>query len=194
MPTIQEFKERLNQIREAIEAKLPDIAAAMTVSAKALAERNIKDTGFGKAYSLKRIPAFLLLGKDLNASGRAFLKAKIKEDEKNTHIHDGVKYYPEDYGTNWGDFRRAQGLQSYHVDLSYSNMMWSNMQPVKIQQDGTKTVAFLGGTNDQAQNEMNWNRDRYGDFINLGLTEGDRGTLRTVVGNEVRAVLDQFKP
>lgn len=193
MPTIQDLKARLQQIREAVEQKLPDIAATLALSAKALSERRIKDQGFGAGYSLNRVPAWFMLGKELNQSGAVFIKAKIKQDQKNTHVQDGVKFYPDDYGTNWGDFRRAQGLQSYHVDLGYTNMMWGNMQVVRIEQDSNITRALLGGSNNQAQNEMNYNRDRYGPFVQLGLQPSDVKLLSDTVGAEVRLVLDQFK-
>lgn len=201
MASIQDFKERLQQIREAVQAKLPDIAVVLTLSAKALAERNIKDKGFSRVYSVNKIPAWFLHGKELNASGVTFLKnhgvnekgeqgaAKKKRRKKKGDPDPGHF----DTMTNWKEFRQAQGLQTDHVDLSYSNKMFANMQPVKLEQRGDQYFALLGATNKEAQDKMNWNRDRYGDFIGQALTEEDRKTLQNVVVDEVVTILNQFK-
>lgn len=202
MPELSEFKQRLQRLREAVEAKLPDIAVSLTLSAKALSERNIKDKGFGKMYSENKIPAWFLHGKELNGSGTTFLAnhgvnekgeqgAGKKKRRKKKGDPDPGHF---DTLTNWKEFRAAQGLPVDHVDLSYSNMMWANMQPVKVEQRGDVYLAPLGATNVEAQNKMNWNRDRYGDFIGKSLTDSDREVLTSVVVDEVVKVLDDFKP
>lgn len=202
MPDINDLKERLKQIREAVEAKLPDIAVTLTVSAKALAERKIKDKGFAAVYSTNKIPAWFLHGKELNAAGTKWLENHgvnpttgaqgegKKKRRKKKGDPDPGSY---DTLTNWKEFRNAQGLQTDHVDLSYSNKMWANMQPVRVEQKGAIIVAPLGATNKEAQDKMNYNRERYGDFIGKALDDEDRQTLTEVVVGEVVALLDQFK-
>lgn len=192
MASTKDLKERLKQLSEAVRAKLPDIAVTLTLSAKALAERKIKDRGFGRTYSQVKVPAWFLDGKELNGTGAAWLQTKKKKDQKETHVQDGVTYRPADWGTNWGEFRAAQGLQVGHVDLTYTGMMWSNMQPIKIEERGDIVVAVLGATNDETRDKMNWNRDRYGDFIGKALDEADRKILTDVVIGEVVNILDQF--
>jgi hypothetical protein len=71
--------------------------------------------------------------------------------------------------------------------------MWANMQPVRVEQKGDLYLAPLGATNTEARDKMNWNRDRYGDFVGKALTEEDRTTLANVVMDEVAAVIDQFR-
>jgi hypothetical protein len=193
MASLKDLKENIRQLREAVIAKLPDIAATVATTAKALAERNIKEHGFGAVYSTKRVPVWFLEGKELNASGTAFLKAKKKKDQAGTHQQDGVKYYPEDYGTNWMEFRAAQGLEINYVDASYTNKMWANMQVVQKENTESRAVAYLGGTNIEAQNKMNWNRDRYGEFIQKGLGEDSRNLLVEVVKTEINAIIEQHK-
>lgn len=193
MAGLSELKKRMAEIREAVTNKLPDIAVAVAVSAKALAERRIKDAGFGRVYSENKIPSWFLEGKELNQSGAKWLEDKKRQDSKNTHTQDGVKYYPADYGVNWKGFRQAQGLQVEHVDLTYSGKMFANMQPVRIESPGEgRAVAYLGGTNTEAVNKMDWNRDRYGDFINEALTDEDRELLVKVVEDELLIILNEF--
>lgn len=202
MPDISEFSKRLKEIEAAVLQKMPEIAITLTLSAKALAERNIKEKGFGFKYSQNKIPAWFLHGKELNQKGTKFLEdrgvnpqtgaqgeAKKKRRKKGETADPGHF----DKTTNWGEFRSAQGLQNAFVDLSYSNKMFANMQPVRVEQKGDLYLAPLGATNTEARDKMNWNRDRYGDFIGKALTEEDRNTLTDVVVGEVVAVIDQFK-
>lgn len=203
MPDISEFKEVLKKIREAVQAKLPDIAATLTISAKALAERNIKDAGFGVLYSTNQVPAWFFHGKELNATGTKFLEDHgvspvtgaqgegKKKRRKKKGDPDPGKF---DKFTTWGEFRGAQGLQNAFVDLSYSNKMWANMQPVRIEQRDDVYLAPLGATNTEAQNKMNWNRDRYGDFVGKAIGDAERDILGDVLLDEVGGVIRQFLP
>lgn len=196
------MKNRLQQLREAVEAKLPDIAVAMTLTAKALAERNIKEKGFGRVYSEHKVPAWFLHGKELNAQGTKFLADHgvqadgTQGDPKKKRRKKKGEPAPEPFSklTNWKEFRGAQGLQTSHVDLSYSNKMFANMQPMPVQVEGYVYRSALGATNVEAQNKMNWNRDRYGDFIGKALGPDEIKILADTALAEVTNVVDQFKP
>lgn len=186
MANLDDFKNRTKQIREALAERLPAIAETLAISAKAMAERRMKSQGFGILYSQNPVPAWFFRGKELNQRGTTFLntgKVKGKKTGKPKPLEE----------TTWGEFRTAQGLQSAFVDLSYSNKMWANMAPVEVQERGPVVIAYLGATNKEAQNKMNWNRDRYGDFIRKSLNDEDGKILAEVVINELAAVLDQFK-
>lgn len=203
MPDINALKEKLKQIEEAVLQKAPEIAITLTLSAKALAERNIKDKGFGYKYSQNKIPAWFLHGKELNQKGTKFLQDRgvdagtgAQGEPKKKRRKKGETAEPGQFDktTNWAEFRSAQGLQNAFVDLSYSNKMFANMQPIRVEQKGDLYLAPLGATNTEAQDKMNWNRDRYGDFIGKALTEEDRNTLTDVVVGEVVAIIDSFRP
>jgi hypothetical protein len=201
MANIEEFKKLTQQLREAVIARLPEIAETLTLSAKALAERQIKDKGFAAIYSQTKVPAFFLFGKELNNKGKKFLedrgvnvdgsqgKAKKKRRKKKEDADPGTF----ETKTNWAEFRQAQGLQAQFVDLSYSNKMWANMQPVRTEETPTGVVCFLGATNKEAQEKMNYNRDRYGDFISKGLTEEHGKILGEVVINAIEDVINSVK-
>lgn len=202
MPDLQEFHKRMEEIRQAIRNSLPAIATTVSLSAKAIAERRIKDQGFGAMYSTNKIPAWFLHGKHLNQSGVTFLKKHgvrpdtgeqgegLKKRRKKKGDPDPGSF---DKLTNWGEFRQAQGLQAAHVDVSYSNKMWANMQPKEPEENGDIVRAPLAATNTEAQNKMNWNRDRYGDFVGKSLKPEDFNLLGEVVINEIITILDQFK-
>lgn len=202
MATLDDFHTRMEQMKSELTKRLPDIAIILTLSAKALSERNIKDKGFGAMYSQNKYPAFFLHGKELNGKGLKFLqdrgvdatgkqgKGKKKRRKRGETGDPGVY----DTLTNWGEFRAAQGLQVAHVDVSYSNKMWANMAPLEPVVTGNKVIAPLGATNREAQDKMNYNRDRYGDFIGKSLSKNDMLILRETVNREILNVLQQFKP
>jgi len=201
MPDFHEVKKRLEEIRQAVRNSLPDIATKISLSAKAIAERRIKDEGFGEMYSQNKIPAWFLHGKELNQSGTKFLEQHgvnaageqgepKKKRRKKKGDPDPGKF---DKLTNWGEFRAAQGLQNSHVDLSYSNKMWANTQPKDPEEEGDIVRAPLAATNVEAQNKLNWNRDRYGDFIGKALKPEDFNLLGELAINEILAILEPFQ-
>lgn len=202
MPSIEDLKEKLTQIQEAVIAKLPDIAMTVSITAKALAERNIREKGFGAMYSTHEIPAWFLHGKELNGSGTTFLKnhgvgadgsqgAAKKKRRKKGETADPGSY---DTMVTWAEFRQAQGLPIDFVDLGYSNKMWADMSPVEVKQESDgRIVAYLGGRTRENQDKMNYNRDRYGDFINLGLGKESKDILAQVVIDELINLIEQFQ-
>lgn len=200
MPDLNDLKKRLQMLREEMVKRMPDIAATLTLSAKAMAERKIVDEGFGRKYSENKVPAWFLHGKEINAKGTKFLADRgvgtdgKQGDAKKKRRKKKGDPDPGSFSklTNWKEFREAQGLQTEHVDLHYSNQTFANMQPVKIVQEGNVVMAPLGATNVEAQNKMNWNRDRYGDFIGKALDEKAREQLTEVVIGEVAKVVDQI--
>jgi hypothetical protein len=202
MSDLTDFKTQLKKLREAVDAALPNVAEGLALTAKALAERRMKEQGFGVLYSSVKVPAWFLHGKELNQRGTKFLEERgvnpiSGEQGEGKKKRRKKKGDPDpghfDTTTNWGEFRQAQGLQAKFVDLSYSNMMWANMAPVKVVQEGEIIKALLGATNREAQNKMTWNFERYGDFIRRTLNEDDGKILGEYVINEISDVLAQLK-
>ena len=71
MATLRDLINNLKDIEEALPEVLKKSATVMAHDAKALAERIIKDKGFGETYSTNEIPPFWLYEKALNASGKS---------------------------------------------------------------------------------------------------------------------------
>lgn len=176
MPDVSELKKSLERLRELIKENLPRIATLVTLTAKALAERRIKDKGFGEVYSANPIPVWFFEGKDLRASGRKYIQDKQDKG-------DGL-------GT-WKEFRQAQGLQTEHVDLTYSGFMWAGMMPDEPTEENGIVFAILSGSTKEVQEKMNWNRDRYGDFIGRALTPDDFDILKQVIIDEILPLVEE---
>lgn len=182
MASIEDLKAKLHQIRDQLPSYLLEAATSVSLTGKALAERTIKDKGFGATYSLQEVPVWFFSGKELNASGKAYIETKQgkgkKKKKKLENITEADLY--DGMGT-WKEFREAQGLQTGHVDLTFSGKMWAGMFPREAYQNGNLFIAPLGHNNKEGQNEMNWNRDRYGDFVGKALT-GDNYKIMADIG------------
>jgi len=199
MPDLEDFKTRLQQLGDTLRARLPEIAETLVLSAKAIAERKIKEQGIGEQYSTNPIPAWFFHGKELNSGGQSWLKQHGVNEKgeagdatyrKGKKLKKKEKATPEDRLGTWGEFRAAQGLQSSHVDYSYTNKMWAAMLPGPVTESTGIYSCSLGATNTEAQQKMNWNRDRDGDFIGKALSEQDFTTLKTVVVDGVLQIIN----
>lgn len=178
MDDLRQSIDQLKQLRENILSELPAVATAVSMAGKALAERTIKDKGFGKLYSEKKVPAWFMKGKELNASGASYISGLIKK---------GTEQKPA--LTNWKEFRSVQGLQTDHVDLTYSGKMWAGMFPQEPVLAGYKIIAPLGNNTIEGRDKMNYNFSRYGDFIGATLTGDNADKMREVVASEMARIM-----
>ena len=80
---LSELKKRIAEAKKQILANMPRIVEEYAHTARVISERNIIEKGFGEDYSTNEVPAFFFLGKELNATGKSFVKKKIKENKKN---------------------------------------------------------------------------------------------------------------
>lgn len=179
---IRQLIENLKKIEDGLDQVLRDSASIMAQDAKSLAERIIKDKGFGARYSTKKVPAFFFYGKELNAKGKSYIDNLIDTPTESKEIEDG---------TNWGEFRNAQGLQTNHVDLAYSTRMWKGMRPDEPQKEGSRYFCFMGHNDREGANKMNWNFARYGDFLGKAL-DGQEDILREVAEENIKVLLDEL--
>lgn len=181
MATWEELIEAMKAIREALPETLKETATSVSMSAKAIAERTIKDVGFGASYSTNEYPVWFLKGKELSKRGTSFIYSVETEAEK----------MDIDAEANWAQFRGAQGLQTGFVDLTYSGKMWSGMFPQEVEVDGFRYVAPLGHNNKEGQKTMNYNYERYGDFIGSTLTGDNLDALYQIATDEIFRLIDE---
>jgi hypothetical protein len=181
MATIIDLIHRMQNLENDLKSSLGDIATSVSLTAKAIAERTIKESGFGAEYSTKNVPTAWLYGQVLNASGTSFLQQRDQESDELGL--EGEASYKE--------LRAAQGLQVAHVDLTYSGEMWRGMLPAEPEIHGGIAIAPLGHTNRDGQDKMNWNFERYGDFIGETLTGDNFDTLKTVAAEEVNRIIQR---
>lgn len=165
MPDVNDLHARLEQLKMDLHAALPAIAQEVTIAAKALIERNIREKGFGANYSTNKLPAWFFFGKAKSKAGEEFIKRVQALDDKNATVVDGKKVYAADSGLTWAQLRQAEGLPVDHVDLSFTNKTWAGLGPQQPYFEGVIIRCPLGGNTQEVVEKLNWNRDRYGDFF-----------------------------
>lgn len=168
---VSKLREKLIALKREIDNNLENIASEMANNAKALANRNIVSKGVeGATYSDGLISSFFLKDKEINKKGKKFLVGK-KE-------------------SNWKQFRKAQGLQTAFVDLTYTGDMWAHTGVVRIVRDENhKVIALLGGTTSTAADKMGWNEDRYSNYIENNINPDDAIFIKDIANKKVREVI-----
>lgn len=192
MPTLADLKKKLQEMQQKVPAIMLEAATSVSLAGKALAERTIRDKGFGEQYSKEKIPVWFLKGKELNAAGKQYIESREELPKKKRKLKTIEQITEKDLADgmgSWGDFRKAQGLQTSFVDLGYSNEMWRGMFPREAFQQGSRYIAPLAHNNKAGQDKMNWNRDRYGDFIGKVLTGDNFTAMGNVAVDEVYRLL-----
>lgn len=99
----------------------------------------------------------------------------------------GEIYQSEDYM----DYRAEMGHQTEFVDLILSAKMWNGMQPSEVQVEGWKYFCTVSNNTTEGVNKMNWNYERYGDFIGKAL-EDEVDTLREIAVETIFNYIDEI--
>lgn len=122
-------------------------------------------------YSTHKISTKKFKGKERNASGKEYIA-------KNSR------------GT-WHDFRKAQGLKSGKVNLSYTSRMWSSIGIIKIARIENGTLCVVGSSDSSVDLYLPELVKRYGNFINpteneaLELQKDTTAQLLTILKNRL---------
>lgn len=174
--TISEHREKLKAARQQILEQAPRVAEEMAVSALSIVKRRSIENGIyldGKEgdyaeYSTNEYSTSLLKGKELNASGRAYIDANKVG--------------------NWKGFRQAQGLKSERVNLAYSNRMWTGLQVIKTEQVSESLFrATVGAVGEEVKKVVSDNVDRYGRFFDP--TEDEMEVFQGIALNRIEKIL-----
>lgn len=147
---IDEMIRDLNNAIDAIKKESPDITKRLALTAKDKIEERVKNIGVGD-YSNNPVPAFFFYEKARNANGRKIIKEKEKKKE----------------GMTWGEFRKAQGLQNDHVDLTYNGTMFRNIKLTNLRNNQYYFIATIAPDIEDEIKKLGYQTDRYGDFMIL---------------------------
>jgi len=157
---IDQFIQKLERMEQQITESLVEISEEAALNTKALVIKRIQEDGIG-SYSTKKIPAYLMmedkatvrLDKTKSNAGINFIKKKAAEKD------------PKDRLLNWADIRDAEGLQTDHVDLTFTGEMFRNLHIIGTNVQSGRVTTILGGTHREAQQKLEWNVARYGNFL-----------------------------
>lgn len=152
--TLEQFIQKVASDRQilanAVQSMSEEIASSTLTLIK---DRSINegiiiggDPSVKAKYSTRQVKTEKFKGKELSKKGSAWIEANAM-------------------GT-WHDFRKAQGLRSEDVNLSYTNEMWRNIQVIKTQLNGEGKASTVVGSYDDDTNEKIENLSyRFGEFL-----------------------------
>jgi hypothetical protein len=170
-----ELLDYATRCEQAVQALLQEggrIALGMAQTSLALTVLDIQKNGLPSKpkYSIKLVPTWYFKYRALNEAGRTYVK-KNKLG-------------------NWGSFRRAQGLPSDVVNLTYSGRMLRSLQPLLVSSaEGRSTAKIVASTREDAD-KLKYNQERYGDFLEP--TPSIRGELNVYATRETTAILRRY--
>lgn len=70
-------------------------------------------------------------------------------------------------------FREMHGRQTGHVDFSFTNRMWDNINVISKVSDHQRGIAIIGAKNDEEKKKLAGNTKRRGDILDLSQAEQD---------------------
>ena len=108
---LKELIEKFKAIRDALPEVLPDVATSMSLTAKAIAERTIKDKGFGELYSDTEVPAWFFKGKELSILDCLVINSTREKRWKERHFKDLSKNSIKGYEISYNHCKSILNLK-----------------------------------------------------------------------------------
>lgn len=141
---------RLQAFVEAVNREGLTIVETMAMTGQSLIQDRIQRDGVpGVKYSTHRFPVKWLKGKSLNSAGEQYIRDQEEAGQ----------------GARWDEFRIEQGLQASKVDLTYTGRMFGGTRVQRKQQQGSQFIATVAGTDQEVDDKLSHNADRYGPEI-----------------------------
>lgn len=176
--TPQDFIAKLRADADIIRRAAPSMSQEIAESTLTLIkDRSINEgilidgrEGNKAQYSTRRINTQKFKGKERNRAGSAYIAANM-------------------LGT-WHEFRKAQGLNSEPVNLSYNNDMWENIQILQTRDNGDgKANTIVGSYDEETNKKILGNTALFGDFLTP--TEDELKIAQEVLQEKILKLLRQ---
>lgn len=176
---IDEFIDKITDLGEQISSKLPDITQAAALDATATIKNRIIQNGISadgvkfKGYSEKEVPSFFFFSSS---------NKKLKKDEFGENILEQNDFL------SYKKWREENGLQTDHVDLTFTGDMFRNLGIVKTGLTSKDVyVVEVGGKTEDSQDKIDWNSDRYKDILRL--SKDEEKLLSKVADEEITRII-----
>jgi len=86
--------------------------------------------------------------------------------------------------------KKKKGDESSFVNLTDTKYMWEHFEVIENVKSGKIINTVIGGTDQDTNDRLQWNTDRYKDF--LGLTKKEEKILAAAFDAELQIVLDKY--
>ncbi|WP_343320204.1 hypothetical protein [Sphingobacterium multivorum] len=193
MSELSDLITRLEKLIDEIPEEAENIAVAMALNHKALVVNRIQSEGIpGQSYSDRGVPAYFYAGFSSTAG-----KNKGKTyDSSYPRLNAGFdrmieKKLKKGESVSWKDVREANGLQTNHVDFTFSGRTFQNLNVVSIERTGFVSKAYLGATDPEVAQRLFYGFQQYGDFLQP--TDDEKEILADVANGMFTALLEKIK-
>lgn len=194
---LDDYINRLDAAIKTVEAELPKISEEMAMNTMALVVNRIQQEGVeGKTYSKNKLPVFFFVGRELNAGGKALVERHKKKKDRDSAKKKGEKVRKNqglddlEPGISYEEWREANGLQTAHVDLTFSGRMFQNLGIIGTVKTGDSYVTIIGGIDKEVKDKLQWNAKRFGDF--MATNNEENAELSIIYKNRVLGILKRF--
>ena len=173
--TLEDYNNRLNNVISDLQAGAHGaIMVRMAMTALTMIKDRVIEKGEnakGAKYKPYSTSAMLVGCKSMNQSvcNKVFGKEKNKSLQWVTVNGKHLAVLPGGYK----QFRELHGRQTNHVDFSFSNMMWNDINVISNNAQHQQGVAVIGARQDIEKKKLAGNTARRGDILDLSEKEID---------------------
>lgn len=151
---IEAYIAKLKRDREILANAVPSMCEEIAESSLTL----LKDRSINEGIAIDGVES-----NKAEYSTRPTRTEKFRGKELN---RSGTNYIESNMLGTWHGFRKAQGLNSEKVNLSYTNQMWENIRILKSQKTAEgKAQTIVGSYDAETNKKMSSNEFRFGDFL-----------------------------
>ncbi len=152
--------------------EMAKISEELAINAKSLIIHRIQTEGLpGRQYSKHKLPEFFFEGRELNGGGKALLEKHSKKAARDEQRAAGEKVRKNkaldelEDGISYEEWRRANGLQTNFIDLTFSGRSFQNVGVIATEKRGDIYITIVGAFNEETRQKLRYNAIRFGDFF-----------------------------
>lgn len=204
---LSQFINNLEKLVNNYDAEIRLIVDEVALNAIALIIRRIQQTGLsgGRRYSTNKLPTFYFYNRALNAGGRQLLNRHRKKDFRDAlrrageNVRRNSRLDDMEDGISYEEWRRANGLQTSFVDLTYSGKMFREKNSsyqgiteyaliniIERYRTSGEFSTTIGALDKETEDKLRWNKERFGDF--LAVTEPEKAVLEKLFETRLRGL------
>lgn len=173
--TFPELDKKYDNIVRDLATARGQMMVDLGVSALMMIKKRVQETGTdakGSKYRPYSTKAMLVGCKGMNVAvcKSFFGKEKNKEHQWRTVNGRHLAILPGGYK----QFREMHGRQTSHVDFSFSNSMWNDINVISNSGQHQQGIAVIGARQDIEKKKLAGNTERRGDILDLSQKEIDQ--------------------
>lgn len=211
--TIDELIDRIDEFMDEVEKVMPEIADELALNMLALVKNRIIDQRHG-IDGARYSNAVMLATKDMFVVKSAFRVSEVEETRYHRNKTGTIQPLKGDrkkvvkrplwikfkgaskavpvmkLERGYQEFREIQGRPGDHVNLSLTGQMWLGTGIRSRGRNQYTWIVVIGGINQEAQQKLQWNYDKYGSFLDLRPHEEE--LISRVFQEKLQAIWDKY--